>query len=460
MATDEQLAGAAWVLEQALEAEAGTSVLVIHDDATAATANCFREAARARNIRLRTLLVTTAEQEAHSRSADPLLDLSVRDEIDKVTRIVVLQEWRYEVTSFRFSVLKYGTRARGKRVASMPGVSLDTLHLCSGDLDQLTTSCRLYADRLIWGSELGLVTTDGHGTPARLVIPIGEHTPRTSTGRVPLWGWCNVPSGETFIVPDDRKSHGSVFINGSVPTLPVPEGHWMRMDVTEGRVRAPVACSEHEGLHAAAARYVYDAGGSEVATNCTVVSELGIGLNPWINVFTGTPLFDEKIAGTVHLGLGSSTQFEVPTECRMHNDFVIRGPSLWIDNCRVVDAGTPCLTPSDVFPHWSAVPGRRLDPRRKLVRTGVAWKEERKRGRILAHRQWYSDRSEGPTSTQVGDDETAALATRVLWVLEGKPGDRLYWSVSELRESVDALPDGAIDGIFELLLCFRLVVQE
>ena len=36
------------------------------------------------------------------------------------------------------------------------------------------------------------------------------------------------------------------------------------------------------------------------------LGELGLGLNPGIDRFTGSILFDEKIGGTVHLALGQS----------------------------------------------------------------------------------------------------------------------------------------------------------
>jgi hypothetical protein len=273
-----------------------------------------------------------------------------------------------------------------------------------------------------------------------------------------VWSWCNVPSGETFIVPDRDATHGSVFINGSVPNFPIPTGHAMRLDVREGRVRAPIRCSDHESLRAAAEKYLLRADGREAVLNCTVVSELGIGLNPWIDTFTGIPIFDEKVAGTVHLGFGSSLQFDGPTHSKMHNDFVIRDPTVWIDGCRAVDAGRLLLTEAEVFPNWSTVPAGRLDPRRKVMRTGNAYQEERKAGRILARRQWISDRSEGPTSTQVGDEETAAIATQILWGLDNQGGQL---SVQEVRDSVpDAVPEGAVEKTLELLLAFRLVEQE
>src|SRR6185437_735111 len=99
----------------------------------------------------------------------------------------------------------------------------------------------------------------------------------------------------------------------------------------------------------------------------------------------------------------------------------------------------------------------RLDLAKKVVRTGEVWKEERKKGRILAARVWISDRSEGPTSTQVGDDETAAIATQILWWLD----NRGLRSIPELCAGLpDALPEGAVERVLELLLSFHLVRQE
>ena len=408
-----QLAGATWVLEQALGASHETSALVIHDEFTAATAACFSKAAKRLRVHNETLLVPTAEQEEYSRKPNPRLEPRVRNAIDNVSRVIVLQEWRHEVTRFRFDVLTYATRGTVKRVASMPGVSLETLHMCSGDLDQLSAICRLYADRLVWGSEITLETGDDRTGRARLVIPVGIYTPRTSTGRVPLRGWCNVPSGETFMIPDPDRSQGAVYINGSIPNFPIPDGEWLRLDVEGGRARATIASSNLPALREAADRYFFDAEGREVAMNCTVLSEIGLGLNPSIRKFTGLPIFDEKIAGTVHLGLGSSNQFGGPTESPMHNDLVIRGASAWIDSCQIIDAGELRLTEADVFPAWDRAGTGRLDSQKKVARTGEPWQELRREGRIFASRQWISDRSEGQTTTKIGDDETAAIAN---WV--------------------------------------------
>ena len=76
--------------------------------------------------------------------------------------------------------------------------------------------------------------------------------------------------------------------------------------ITGPRVHGPA-------LAAALSPLLFDSNGTEVTENCTVLSKLGIGLDKNIDIFTGLPIFDEEIAGTVHLGFGSSTQFRGPT---------------------------------------------------------------------------------------------------------------------------------------------------
>ena len=59
----------------------------------------------------------------------------------------------------------------------------------------------------------------------------------------------------------------------------------------------------------------------------------------------------------------------------------------------------------------------------------------------------------------MGDDETAAIATQLLWVLDSQEGPL---SLEELRKQRPGrrVPDGAaIDPVVELLLCHRLVKQ-
>jgi leucyl aminopeptidase (aminopeptidase T) len=428
---------------------------VIHDEKTAAAAACVEIAARESEVNLSRFCVPGKEQKKYKESQGAGLNEKIRDEIDKVTRVIFLQEWQRNTTAFRFAVLKYCASARGKRVASMPGVNVSHLDLCRGDLDVLEASCRLFADRLIWAKELVLESNDRTGRKRTLRVPIGAYTPRTSTGRVPLQGWCNVPSGETFVVPNEWESEGEVTVNGSLPNYPLAEGEEAVLRIVSGRVQPPVECSGAR-VRRVMRQLLFDAKGQEVCTHCSALAELGIGLNPSVTRYTGLPIFDEKRAGTVHVALGSNNQFGGTIVCDMHNDLVIDHPTLLVDETAVIREGRVCLEKDKVFPHWRTVTLKDFDPARPFSRTGVVWREQRKGGRILANRSWISDRTEGETGTQIGEEETAVIATYVLWAVENH---KLKTAAEVKRTVTERIPEGAVELVLELLLRFRLIEQ-
>src|SRR5689334_2508574 len=140
--THEQITGAKWILSEALGATSGASVLVIHDESTANAADCLKAAASEIGVLLTPLRVTAKAQTAYQTKQEATLSDSIRDELDNVTRVVLLQQWSPASTAFRFAVLKYCSRCRGSRVASMPGVSLEYFDMCRGDLDLLGMVCQ------------------------------------------------------------------------------------------------------------------------------------------------------------------------------------------------------------------------------------------------------------------------------------------------------------------------------
>jgi leucyl aminopeptidase (aminopeptidase T) len=428
----------------------------MHDEKTREVAACVEIAAKESGVNLSRFCVLSKEQRRYKERQNAGLSEKIRDEIDKVTRVIFLQEWQRNTAAFRFAVLKYCASARGKRVASMPGVKVSHLDLCRGNLDELEEACRRVADRLVWGKELVLKSSDRGGRERTLRVPITTYTPRTSTGRVPLQNWCNVPSGETFVVPNEWESEGEVVVNGSVPNYPVPEDEEAVLRVVAGRVQPPVECRGRD-LQRVLRQLVFNAQGQEVCADCAALAEVGIGLNPSITRYTGLPIFDEKKAGTVHVALGSNNQFGGTIKSDMHNDLVIERPSLFVDDTAVIREGRVCLEKGAVFPNWKGVKPRYFDPGRPFARDGAfLWGEKRIAGRILGHRRWFSDRSEGEIWTQIGDEETAVIATYVLWAVE----NHKLTTVAEVKRSVtDRIPDGAVEAVLELLARFRLISQ-
>jgi aminopeptidase len=105
----------------------------------------------------------------------------------------------------------------------------------------------------------------------------------------------NMPSGEVFTGPHERSANGT--IRFTIPSSPRGvEVSGIELTFRDGEVVAARAQRGEAYLRAAIAT---DEG-------ARYLGELGIGTNPGIDRSTGSILFDEKMAGTVHLALGRS----------------------------------------------------------------------------------------------------------------------------------------------------------
>jgi len=105
----------------------------------------------------------------------------------------------------------------------------------------------------------------------------------------------NMPSGEVFTGPHEDSANGT--IRFTVPTSPRGvEVSGVQLSFRDGKVVTAAADRGDEYLQAAL----------ETDAGARFLGELGIGSNTGIDRATGHILFDEKMAGTVHLALGRS----------------------------------------------------------------------------------------------------------------------------------------------------------
>ena len=136
-------------------------------------------------------------------------------------------------------------------------------------------------------SRVGTVRIEAEGTD--LTLSVAGRTWINSDGRR------NMPSGEIFTGPVEDSAQGRLRCG-----FPVCRG---------GRELAGIAL-EFDGGRVVSARA--DAGEDylramlDLDAGARRLGELGLGLNPGIDRFTGSILYDEKIGGTVHLALGQS----------------------------------------------------------------------------------------------------------------------------------------------------------
>ena len=133
----------------------------------------------------------------------------------------------------------------------------------------------------------GRIRIEAEGTD--ITLDVAGRTWINSDGRR------NMPSGEIFTGPHERSANGT--IRFTVPTGPrgvVVSG--VELTLRDGEV---VAHRADHGEDYLAASLATDEG-------ARLIGELGIGTNAGIDRATGHILFDEKMAGTVHLALGRS----------------------------------------------------------------------------------------------------------------------------------------------------------
>jgi len=134
------------------------------------------------------------------------------------------------------------------------------------------------------GSSVRIVS---EGTDLRFSLP--QHPGVACVGRR------NLPDGEHFFAPLHESVEGTVtFYDPQITPLGRVSG--IRLTFKEGKV---VEAAADEGQEVLDGILATDEG-------ARYLGEFGIGVNPLIQRIVGSALFDEKIAGTVHLALGSA----------------------------------------------------------------------------------------------------------------------------------------------------------
>jgi aminopeptidase len=142
----------------------------------------------------------------------------------------------------------------------------------------------------------------------------------------------NMPSGEIFSGPHEDSAQGRIRC-----AMPI---------CRDGRVLMGIEL-EFAGGEVVAARaeegepYLHSM--LDLDPGARRLGEIGLGLNPGIDRFTGSILYDEKIGGTVHLALGRSYPETGGTnESALHWDLIIdtrRGGRLTADGRAVMEDG-------------------------------------------------------------------------------------------------------------------------
>ncbi len=142
----------------------------------------------------------------------------------------------------------------------------------------------------------------------------------------------NMPSGEIFTGPVEESASGRLRCGFPV----CRDGRKLEGISLEFRAGEVVSARADEGEAYLLAMLELDPGARKLG-------ELGLGLNPGIDRFTGSILFDEKIGGTVHLALGQSyPETGGVNASALHWDLIVdtrTGGRIWADDRLVMEDG-------------------------------------------------------------------------------------------------------------------------
>lgn len=213
------------------------------------------------------------------------------------------------------------------RVGTMPGITeeimIRTMRADYNRISQLTEK----VTEILNKGELAHLTTP-QGTD--LKIPIKGIQAISSTGLVRERGkFGNLPSGESYLMPEEGKAEGVYYVDGSLAGIGLIETEPIKITIERG-----LAVKIEGGAQAGQFEKMIE----EVGRDARNLAELGIGTN-YLAEIRGTVLEDEKVAGTVHLALGNNVSMGGTVNVGFHVDGIIKNPTLKIDDFVLLDNG-------------------------------------------------------------------------------------------------------------------------
>ena len=217
--------------------------------------------------------------------------------------------------------------SKGARVATMPGISEEIMaRTLKADYDLIAERTLKVSQILDKGKKA--VITSALGT--NLILPINGIKAISSTGLIKNRGQGgNLPSGESFLMPEEGKSEGVIYIDGSLAGIGKITDEPVVVTIKDG------FAVKFEGGKQAQELFNQLNPLGEKAMN---VAELGMGTNHEA-VISGQILEDEKVMGTIHVAFGNNIGMGGSCDVGIHIDGVITNPTVMVDEVLLMENG-------------------------------------------------------------------------------------------------------------------------
>lgn len=357
--TTDPTSAARIVLRHNLRLSTGDNVLLVGPEERSEELMIFARACK--DLKLGYLQVVIPTSLQYSIRKEEALPRLLRDAVPGARGMVLLTEYSAASTPFRMSLLEFfRDRCSHGRAVSLPGVTVDEFPYFAKGQKQIDRDAEALAHILLRTSQLKIKTVSRDGREHFLQVPTKGMFPSACGTRVPQGDWDNVPTGETFILPTRkpqrfrRETTGSIVIDGSIPKYVLNSDTGVEISVRSGKIDSITSPNPQIAKAARSLFFKNYRHKTPVARNSTVLSEVGFGVNPAIKHFYGVPIFDEKIAGTIHIAFGKNDQLGGDIHGKTHHDIVTRCPDVYVDIWKdpIVSNGRLNLPQALVEPNW------------------------------------------------------------------------------------------------------------
>lgn len=303
-------------LKDCMNLQNNERLLVLTDDTTQSIGNALFEVGK--KLAKESTLVIIQEREVNGQ--EPPAEIA--ELMGKYDAVICPTKKSLTHTDARRSACEAGAR-----VATMPGITEPVMIRTMG-ADYLKIAERTYKlTEILDRGKMAHVTSEA-GTD--IYLPINGINAISSTGLVKEKGkYGNLPSGESFLMPEEKKSEGIFVVDGSFASVGKIYEEPIRITVEKG-----YAVKIEGGDEAKKLKDNLDKLGREAYN----VAELGIGTNDRA-IITGEILEDEKVMGTAHIALGNNISMGGTCNIGIHVDGVFLNPTVKIDDHVILDNG-------------------------------------------------------------------------------------------------------------------------
>jgi leucyl aminopeptidase (aminopeptidase T) len=220
----------------------------------------------------------------------------------------------------------------GVRIASMPSVLPEMFYdggSMTADYVKIASETKRLV-KILNNTSLIRISTE---TGTNLFFNVKGRKGLSDTGILNSRGdWGNLPAGEAYIVPKEGTANGVVIIEaGWFPDLKrkmkliFESGNLVKIE-EGGEVRKTLMSMIHPKSKV----------GPYLTRRC--LAEFGIGTNPKATRRDNI-LEAEKIRGTIHIAIGDNSHMGGLNKADLHQDFIIRSPTVKMDNRTVLRNG-------------------------------------------------------------------------------------------------------------------------